>query len=85
MSDLSKLPSGHDYRPGTRVLWAWAMVDRRPLNLQRNVASAWSNSSLAEGNKPTEMKTLRKPRVTRIINGQTLVLEAQGHINNIHI
>lgn len=79
LSDLSKLPSGHALtRPGPESSGAWAMVDRRPLNLQRNVASAWSNSSLAEGNKPTEMKTLRKPRVTRIINGQTLVLGAQG-------
>ena len=33
---------------------------------------------LQKGNKPIEMKTLRKPRVTWIINGQTLVLSAQG-------
>ena len=50
LSDLSKLPSGHALtRPGPESSGAWAMVDRRPLNLQRNVASAWSNSSLTEG------------------------------------
>lgn len=50
LSDLNKLPSGHTLtRPGPESSGAWAMVDRRPLNLQRKVASAWSNSSLTEG------------------------------------
>lgn len=50
LSDLSKLPSGHVLtRPGPESSGAWPMVGRRPLNLQRDMASAWSNSSLREG------------------------------------
>lgn len=86
LSDLSKLPSGHALtRPGPESSQGMGLGGQKATKFARNVASAWSNSSLTEGNKPTEMKTLRKPRVTRIINGQTLVLGTRAYKQHTYI